>query len=69
MNGGEEPNLPMRLRCPSNCPNASFFRSRKSSLISTVTSILKEAGLDPGPNRGEDSWDEFIKRHAATLWA
>ena len=36
---------------------------------STVKNILKEAGLDPGPNRGEDSWDDFLKRHAATLWA
>jgi putative transposase len=36
---------------------------------STVVNILKEAGLDPGPQRGEDSWDNFIKRHASTLWA
>lgn len=36
---------------------------------STVINILKEHGLDPGPQRGEDSWDAFLKRHAATLWA
>jgi hypothetical protein len=36
---------------------------------STVVNILKEAGIDPGPKRGEGSWDEFVKRHAATLWA
>jgi putative transposase len=35
----------------------------------TVKNILREAGLDPGPKRGADSWDQFIKRHAATLWA
>jgi putative transposase len=36
---------------------------------STVVNILREAGLDPGPKRGEDTWDDFIKRHAATLWS
>jgi putative transposase len=36
---------------------------------STVVNILKEAGLDPGPKRGEGPWSQFIKRHAATLWA
>jgi putative transposase len=36
---------------------------------STVVNILKEAGLDPGPKRGEGTWDEFITRHAQTLWA
>lgn len=35
----------------------------------TVKNILREAGLDPGPKRGAGSWDEFITRHAATLWA
>jgi putative transposase len=35
----------------------------------TVKNIIKEAGLEPGPKRGEGSWDEFVKRHAATLWA
>jgi putative transposase len=36
---------------------------------STVVKILKEEGLDPGPKRGEGTWDEFLKRHAQTLWA
>jgi putative transposase len=36
---------------------------------STVVNILKEAGLDPGPKRGDDSWDGFVQRHAKTLWA
>ncbi|MDB5309424.1 MAG: Integrase core domain protein, partial [Gemmataceae bacterium] len=35
----------------------------------TVADILRSAGLDPGPKRGSGSWDEFLKRHAATLWA
>jgi len=34
----------------------------------TVKNILKENGLDPGPKRGEGTWDEFLKMHAATLW-
>jgi putative transposase len=36
---------------------------------STVVKILKGEGLDPGPKRGEGTWDEFLKRHAQTLWA
>lgn len=36
---------------------------------STVVNILKENGLDPGPKRGEGTWDDFVKRHAETLWA
>jgi len=35
----------------------------------TVRSILKEEGIEPGPNRKNDCWDNFIKRHAETLWA
>ena len=34
----------------------------------TVKRILKENGFDPGPRRGADSWDEFLKRHAHSLW-
>jgi putative transposase len=34
----------------------------------TVKNILKAAGLDPGPKRGEGTWDEFLKQHAASLW-
>jgi putative transposase len=35
----------------------------------TVASIIREAGLDPGPKRGEGTWHDFVKRHAATLWS
>ena len=35
----------------------------------TIKNILKENGLDPAPQRAEDTWDDFIKRHFKTLWA
>jgi putative transposase len=35
----------------------------------TVINILKEHGLDPGPQRGQGTWDDFIRRHASTIWA
>jgi len=35
----------------------------------TVRNILKEEGIEPGPNRTSDSWDQFLKRHGETLWA
>jgi len=34
----------------------------------TVKNILKANGLDPGPQRGAGTWDEFLKIHATTLW-
>ncbi|MEW4490886.1 integrase core domain-containing protein [Thalassoglobus sp. JC818] len=34
----------------------------------TIKNILKENGLDPGPKRGEGTWDDFLKQHASTLW-
>jgi putative transposase len=34
----------------------------------TVANIMREAGLDPGPKRGEKTWDEFLRIHSATLW-
>ncbi|WP_339909515.1 integrase core domain-containing protein [Symmachiella dynata] len=34
----------------------------------TVKRIMKSHDLDPGPNRGPDSWHEFLKRHAETLY-
>ena len=40
----------------------------KSISRNTVKNILKANGLDPGPNRGVGTWDEFLKLHAATLW-
>jgi len=36
---------------------------------STVKNTLKEHGLDPGPKGGEGTWTDFLKRHAATLYA
>lgn len=36
---------------------------------STVIKILKDAGMDTGPRRGQGSWDDFLKRHRDTLWA
>jgi putative transposase len=36
---------------------------------STVVNILKEHGLETGPRRGAGTWDNFLRRHAATLWA
>ena len=35
----------------------------------TVRNILKEEGIVPGPDRINDCWENFIKRHAETLWA
>ena len=35
----------------------------------TVRNILKEEGIEPGPDRTSDSWSEFLKRHGETLWA
>lgn len=35
----------------------------------TVRNILKEEGIRPGPDRTNDCWENFIKRHAETLWA
>jgi len=34
----------------------------------TVRNILKEHGLDPCPKRSGTTWDEFVSRHAASLW-
>ena len=34
----------------------------------TVANIMREAGLEPGPKRGEKTWDDFIKMHSASLW-
>ncbi len=35
----------------------------------TIRNILKEEKIEPGPDRSSDNWDNFIKRHGATLWA
>lgn len=34
----------------------------------TVANIMREVGLEPGPKRGEKTWDEFVKIHARSLW-
>lgn len=36
---------------------------------STVVNILREAGLDPSPERSKGNWNTFIREHLATLWA
>jgi len=41
----------------------------KSISKSTVRSILKEHGVEPAPDRAEPVWDQFLKRHASTLWS
>ncbi|MBT8207294.1 MAG: hypothetical protein KJO18_03385, partial [Acidimicrobiia bacterium] len=35
----------------------------------TVRNILNEHGVDRGPGRAAVTWDDFIARHAKTLWA
>jgi len=35
----------------------------------TVRIILKEEGIQSAPDRTSDTWDNFITRHAETLWA
>lgn len=35
----------------------------------TIANILFEEGFEPAPNRGEDTWRQFLRRHAKTLWA
>jgi putative transposase len=40
----------------------------RSVTKSTVKNILKAEGLDPCPKRASTTWDEFLERHAASLW-
>ena len=35
----------------------------------TVRNILKEEGIQPGPDRTSDCWENVIRRHTETLWA
>ncbi|MDX1968251.1 MAG: integrase core domain-containing protein [Planctomycetaceae bacterium] len=35
----------------------------------TVRNILKEAGIEPAPDRTSDKWSNFLERHKNTLWA
>jgi len=41
----------------------------RSVCKTTIRNILKEHGFNPGPKRGEGTWDDFIRIHAKTLWA
>ncbi len=34
----------------------------------TVKNVLFEAGLGPEPGDHRDTWSDFLRRHAATLW-
>ncbi|WP_149495356.1 integrase core domain-containing protein [Roseiconus lacunae] len=34
----------------------------------TVKNVLVEAGLGPDPSDHPDTWSDFLKRHAATMW-
>jgi putative transposase len=34
----------------------------------TVKAILIRGGYETGPKRGPGTWDDFLKRHAKTLW-
>ena len=34
----------------------------------TVKNVLFEAGLGPEPSDHRDTWSDFLRRHAATLW-
>ena len=33
-----------------------------------MKNVLVDAGLGPEPNDHPDSWSEFLRRHASTLW-
>jgi putative transposase len=35
----------------------------------TVANILREAAVDPSPERKKGTWNQFIKTHLAALWA
>lgn len=35
----------------------------------TISRILTDAGIPPVPDDDIDTWDNFLKRHSATLWS
>ncbi len=35
----------------------------------TVRNILREHGFGTGPERGQSTWDQWLRAHAETLWA
>jgi putative transposase len=45
-----------------------FFSKLRSITRNTVKKILKRNSYYTGPNRGPATWDEFLKRHAKTMW-
>jgi putative transposase len=47
---------------------SASLRNAVVYLLSGVN-LLKEAGLDPSPERKKGTWADFVKRHRATLWA
>ncbi len=34
----------------------------------TIKNVLVQAGLGPEPHDNPDTWSDFLKRHAATMW-
>jgi putative transposase len=65
----KEENKILRARLPSRLVATPQEKRRLLKFgRQTVKVILKENGIDPGPNRGKGSWDEFLKIHADTLW-
>ena len=40
----------------------------RSISLNTVKGILQDAGYDLGPKRGEGTWNEYLKQHAASHW-
>ena len=40
----------------------------RQDLALTVKYVLVEAGLGPEPHDHPDTWPEFLKRHAETMW-
>ena len=34
----------------------------------TVKNVLVDAGLGPEPQDHSDTWSDFLRRHAVTLW-
>jgi putative transposase len=62
------------LAATTRATEPQLWRKRPISFLhraisrQTVEVILKENDLDPGPRRGEGTWDEFLQIHAQTLW-
>ena len=67
--------MDVKASCSNPAPATNTLRSHVASdhgvfmRWQTVRNILKEEGIQPGPDRTSDNWDNFVKRHANTLWA